>query len=160
MVPDCTKCPTCPKCPGCPVRMVLSHGTRLGTVPWDSGASCLTVLPGGTNMRQDTPWAAIGISRASWYRHGKPATKPNRLETKAEMARRIGVSLRTLYRAQKQYIDQRTARLRQYQEAVLRKLLEKHPGISDEQINDMWKAHIHTLSEEQLGKIMNGGADE
>lgn len=26
-----------------------------------------------------TPWAAIGISRATWYRHGKPDTKPQRM---------------------------------------------------------------------------------
>jgi hypothetical protein len=34
------------------------------------------------------------MSRASWYRHGKPTEKPRRM-TAAEEARRAGVSLRT-----------------------------------------------------------------
>ncbi len=74
------------------------------------------------------------------------------------MARSIGVSLRTLYRAKKDYKDQRIARWREYEYLVVRKLLEQHPGISDEQINDMWKAHIHSLPDGQLAKIMGGDA--
>jgi hypothetical protein len=46
-------------------------------------------------MRQTIkPWEAIGISRASWYRHGKPTEKPQRI-TVADEARRAGVSKRT-----------------------------------------------------------------
>jgi hypothetical protein len=43
------------------------------------------------------PWIAAGMSRASWYRHGKPATKPHR-RTQAESARIAGVSVRTIQR--------------------------------------------------------------
>jgi hypothetical protein len=45
-------------------------------------------------MRQPKPWQAIGMSRASWYRHGKPAKKPPR-PSAAAAARAAGVSLRT-----------------------------------------------------------------
>jgi hypothetical protein len=109
-------------------------------------------------MRRDTPWTAIGMSRATWYRHGKPATKPDRPKTNAEIARSISVSLRTLYRARKEFKDNRIARLREYQLPLVRKLLEERPGISDEQINDMWKAHLDSLSDGQLAKIVGEDA--
>jgi hypothetical protein len=44
--------------------------------------------------KQSNPWEAIGMSRASWYRHGKPTEKPKRI-TVADEARRAGVSTRT-----------------------------------------------------------------
>ena len=114
----------------------------------------LTELPYGTIMRQNTPWAAIGMSRASWYRHGKPATKPPKSETRAEMARSINVSLRTLYRALKEIKDKRSASWREYRDVWLRKMLKKHPSKSDQQISDLWKAHVASLTDEQLSKIM------
>jgi hypothetical protein len=56
-------------------------------------------------MRQTTetkvtrPWKKAGMSRASWYRHGKPVTKPERM-TQAKAARILdGVSVRSLQRA-------------------------------------------------------------
>jgi hypothetical protein len=110
----------------------------------------LTELPNGSIMRQDTPWAAIGMSRASWYRHGKPATKPAKPETRAEMARRIHVSQRTLYRVFKQVNEERVAKVREYRDAWLRKMLKKHLGKSDQEISDLWKAHIDSMSEEQF----------
>ena len=49
-------------------------------------------------MRQ-TPWEKIGVSRATWYRHGKPTEKPRRPKTVPEIARQTGVgSTRTYYR--------------------------------------------------------------
>jgi hypothetical protein len=49
-------------------------------------------------MRQKLkPWEGLGISRATWYRHGQPTTKPSRV-TQAEMARIGRISLRTLQR--------------------------------------------------------------
>jgi hypothetical protein len=45
-------------------------------------------------MRQIKPWEAIGMSRASWYRHGKPTEKPERTSV-AAAARAAGVSVRT-----------------------------------------------------------------
>jgi hypothetical protein len=44
------------------------------------------------------PWTAIGMSRASWYRHGKPTTKPPRHITVAERAEADGIPLRTYQR--------------------------------------------------------------
>ena len=46
-------------------------------------------------MRQ--PWDKIGMSRASWYRHGKPTTKPVRV-TQKRAAAAVGVSVRTAQR--------------------------------------------------------------
>lgn len=45
-----------------------------------------------------TPWAAIGMSRASWYRHGKPVIKPERM-TQVRLARQLETSVRTIQRA-------------------------------------------------------------
>ena len=41
------------------------------------------------------PWETIGMSRASWYRHGKPTEKPPRPSSVANEARKAGVSVRT-----------------------------------------------------------------
>jgi hypothetical protein len=51
-------------------------------------------------MRQQKqpPWIAIGMSRASWYRHGKPDTKPARM-TQALKARMLDIGVRTIQRA-------------------------------------------------------------
>jgi hypothetical protein len=51
-------------------------------------------------MRQTKPWKAIGMSRSSWYRLGKPAEKPKRI-TVAEQARMAGVSTRTHQRIER-----------------------------------------------------------
>ena len=45
-------------------------------------------------QKRPRPWEAIGISRATWYRHGKPTEKPRRI-TLADEARKVGVSVRT-----------------------------------------------------------------
>ena len=42
-------------------------------------------------MRQAKPWEAIGISRATWYRHGKPTENPPRTSI-ARAARTMGAS--------------------------------------------------------------------
>lgn len=44
------------------------------------------------------PWLALGISRATWYRLGKPQTKPQRI-TQAQAARESHVSVRNVQRA-------------------------------------------------------------
>jgi hypothetical protein len=51
-------------------------------------------------MRQPAPkpWEAIGMSRASWYRHGKPTEKQQRQAVWGEIARDLWVSERTLRR--------------------------------------------------------------
>ena len=54
-------------------------------------------------MRQPKPWEAIGISRATWYRHGKPTEKPKKLLTAAERVKMLGpsVSARTAQRIER-----------------------------------------------------------
>jgi hypothetical protein len=47
--------------------------------------------------QQPKPWTALGISRATWYRHGKPTDKPIR-ETQALYALQLGKSVRTIQR--------------------------------------------------------------
>ena len=110
-------------------------------------------LPDGSIVRQ-TPWDAAGMSRASWYRHGKPEVRPKR-QTRAELARSIGISVRTVYRAARKVNDERRARYLQYQGDEARRLIEKHPSKSDDQIFEMLKAHLAGLTDEQLGKIMS-----
>ena len=43
------------------------------------------------------PWEEFGMSRATWYRHGKPTEKPKRY-TQADIAKVTGVSIRTVQR--------------------------------------------------------------
>jgi uncharacterized protein YoaH (UPF0181 family) len=43
------------------------------------------------------PWIALGMSRANWYREGKPTTKPTRV-TQKQIAQVTGVSVRTVQR--------------------------------------------------------------
>jgi hypothetical protein len=51
-------------------------------------------------MRQkDRPWEALGMSRATWYRLGKPAEKPAPRITVKQAADMDGVSLRMMERA-------------------------------------------------------------
>ena len=48
----------------------------------------------------EAPWLALGISRATWYRLGKPDRKPRRM-TQAQIANQTGVSLRSFQRARR-----------------------------------------------------------
>jgi uncharacterized protein YoaH (UPF0181 family) len=48
-------------------------------------------------MRQSKPWEMAGMSRATWYRHGKPTEKPKRY-SQADVAEILGVSVRTVQR--------------------------------------------------------------
>jgi hypothetical protein len=61
---------------------------------------CLTVPPAGGKVRQkDRPWIKLGISRATWYRLGKPATKPTKKPTQSQTAATLKIGTRTLQRA-------------------------------------------------------------
>ena len=54
-------------------------------------------------MRQkataEPPWLALGLSRATWYRLGKPQTKPPGRTTQAQQADKLDISVRTIQRA-------------------------------------------------------------
>lgn len=52
--------------------------------------------PNGGPMRK--PWEEIGVSRATWYRRGKPTTKPSKI-TQAQAAKLMNVSVRSVQRA-------------------------------------------------------------
>jgi hypothetical protein len=45
------------------------------------------------------PWEKVGVSRATWYRHGKPKTKLPPRRTQAQTAALAKVSVRSLQRA-------------------------------------------------------------
>lgn len=49
-------------------------------------------------QKQTDPWTAIGMSRASWYRHGKPKTKPVKPPTQRQFVKEHGLKLRTIQR--------------------------------------------------------------
>ena len=55
----------------------------------------LTNPPKGVALR---PWEAIGMSRATWYRRGKPTTKQEPKQTQKDLAEAFGVSVRTIQR--------------------------------------------------------------
>jgi len=46
------------------------------------------------------PWEALGMSRATWFRLGKPTTKPNRI-TQEQGAKLQNVSARSIQRARR-----------------------------------------------------------
>jgi DNA-binding Lrp family transcriptional regulator len=52
------------------------------------------------------------MSRASWYRHGKPTAKPVK-RTQAMIARMVGCSVRTVQRMVKELRDEHDARIRE-----------------------------------------------
>jgi hypothetical protein len=47
--------------------------------------------------RSTRPWDEVGISRATWYRHGKPTEKPRKPKTVPEIAVRVGASSTRTY---------------------------------------------------------------
>ena len=49
------------------------------------------------SARSARPWDEVGISRATWYRHGKPTKKPTRPKTVAEIAKQFGASSKRTY---------------------------------------------------------------
>lgn len=51
--------------------------------------------PNGGHLRQ---WEALGMSRATWYRLGKPTTKPEPRQTHKDIAKSLGCSVRTVQR--------------------------------------------------------------
>jgi hypothetical protein len=48
-------------------------------------------------MTMTKPWDAIGMSRAGWYRHGKPDAKTRRMTVK-QIAAALGCGVRTIER--------------------------------------------------------------
>ena len=72
-------------------RLIVAH---LGTL-WTELDDRVRAVEHRRQEALDLP--TIGMSRASWYRHGKPSEKPKR-STNADEARKDSVSLRTYQR--------------------------------------------------------------
>ena len=51
----------------------------------------------GRKRDTEPPWVTAGMSRASWYRHGKPQMAPQRI-TQSDAAMLYGVSVRSVQR--------------------------------------------------------------
>lgn len=49
-------------------------------------------------ISRDKPWEALGISRTTWYRKGKPTTNTSINLTKAKLWEALGMSRATWYR--------------------------------------------------------------
>ena len=66
----------------------------------------------------DKPWEAIGMSWASWYRHGKPTTKPEPKLTQKDVSKILGCSVRTVQRdlaeEREKQRQKNVARVREY----------------------------------------------
>ena len=61
-----------------------------------SDSKRLTSPPSGGKLRQ---WEAIGMSRAGWYRYGKPTENPRlKRVTQKQLAKTLNVSIRTIQR--------------------------------------------------------------
>lgn len=54
--------------------------------------------PIGDNVRQPKPWEALGMSRATWFRHGKPTYNDRKITQKNRAEWGWGVSTRTVQR--------------------------------------------------------------
>ena len=57
--------------------------------------------PSGGTLRQ---WEVVGMSWATWYRHGKPTEKPQPKMTQKDMAGILGCSVRTVQRDRAAFI--------------------------------------------------------
>ena len=79
-----------------PAHMVEDHETETH----DYKARLLKAVHGKAyrSRHSTSPWVAIGISRATWYRQGQPTRKAHRL-TQPQAAARLKVSVRSLQRA-------------------------------------------------------------
>ncbi len=74
------------------------HGSPDSTADNLTNPPSLKNSPIGDKVRQK-PWEATGISRASWYRHGKPAVNPKlKRVTQSDIARLADVKPRTAQR--------------------------------------------------------------
>ena len=72
------------------------HGTGLLGEIWREIETELVSWQNGVIMRQKAqPWLALGMSRATWYRHGKPTEPRPKYKNAAERAAQFGQSLRS-----------------------------------------------------------------
>jgi hypothetical protein len=109
----------------------------------------LTVPPkkkiGG--MLRQQPWEVIGISRATWYRYGKPTSKPEKRPTQKENAAKHSVSLSYLRTLQRRLRVERikkelpTAEREKLEAALIGKSAYAMESLALEAEYDFWRAH-------------------
>ena len=96
-------------------------------------------------------WEAIGMSRASWYRHGKPSEKPDRRITQASIAKITGASLRTIQRdAANARQDERKANIKRVHEYMAQ-------GYSQDEACHLRAAELRATAIEKLLIKEDGG---
>jgi hypothetical protein len=78
-----------------PDAFTLAHRALIILIP--AKLDRLLMHNGGIMRRSARPWKMLGMSRATWYRHGKPTEKPKRYR-QADVAKILGVSVRTIQR--------------------------------------------------------------
>ena len=84
-------------------------------------SSQISAKLGGKVRQPDTPtkpWLALGMSRATWYRLGKPSEKPEPRLTQKDIAEILHTSVRTVQRDRAEEREKerkkRIARVREY----------------------------------------------
>jgi len=95
-------------------------------------------------MSETKPWLAIGMSRASWYRHGRPTTKPKPRVTNRQIAEELGVSLRTVER------DLADMRERDRQKTIARVQEYMAQGYSQDEAGALRAAELRAIAIEKL----------
>ena len=101
----------------------------------------LTKPPSGGHLRQ---WEALGMSRASWYRSGKPTKKPEPKLTQKDVSEICGCSLRTVQR------DAAEEREKQRQKNVARAREYMAQGYSQDEACELTAAELRAGAIENL----------
>jgi uncharacterized protein YoaH (UPF0181 family) len=107
----------------------------------ETESTSLTKPPGGGHLRQ---WEALGLSRASWYRRGKPTKKPESKTTQKDIAEILGVSLRTVQR------DLAKGREKQRQKNIARVREYMAQGYSQDEACELTAAELRAGAIEKL----------
>jgi hypothetical protein len=86
----------------------------------------LTDAPSSVKLRQ---WEVLGMSRATWYRRGQPTTKPEK-RGQRELAKELGISVRTLQRDRSAAVDEALAAIRaEGREVSVETVNERFPSL-------------------------------
>src|SRR5262245_50136833 len=102
--------------------------------------------------KQQQPWEAIGMSRATWYRLGKPTQKPDRKAPLREMAEAFGVSMRTIQR-------DRVRAIREAVQAEVRKADAEGRKPDQKAIDEHWLVLLATTFEQREARIRKAVED-
>jgi uncharacterized protein YoaH (UPF0181 family) len=107
----------------------------------ETESASLTKPPSGGHLRQ---WEALGLSRATWYRRGKPTTKPEPKLTQKDVSEILGCSMRTVQR------DLAGEREKQRQKNVARVREYMAQGYSQDEACELTAAELRAGAIEKL----------